>query len=182
VLFRSREEYANEIDRAVFPGIQGGPLMHVIAAKAVALGEALKPEFKDYQRQIVANAKALAGELQQRGFKLITGGTDNHLILVDVRPKGLTGLEAEKALDEVGITVNKNAIPFDPKPPRITSGIRLGTPAVTTRGMGKKEMQWLAEVIDYVLTCKGNQIIQEKAREIVKDLCFRFPIYQERGI
>lgn len=175
----AKEEYANKIDRAVFPGIQGGPLMHVIAAKAVALGEALKPEFKDYQQQIVLNAKALASALQQRGFELVSGGTDNHLVLVDVRPKGLTGLEAEQALEEVGVTVNKNVIPFDPKPPRITSGIRLGTPAVTTRGMGEKEMHLLAEVIDYVLTCHGDRSAQEKASEIVKDLCFRFPIYQE---
>lgn len=170
----AREKYGRALDKAVFPGIQGGPLMHVIAAKAVAFGEALRPEFKEYQRQIVKNARALAGALLKRGFKLVSGGTDNHMILVDLRPKGVTGHEAENILDEVGVTVNKNAIPFDPQPPSVASGIRIGTPAVTTRGLRENEMEIIAEIIDMALTDPGKR---EKARRMARELCERFPIY-----
>lgn len=170
----AREKYAAALDKAVFPGTQGGPLMHVIAAKAVALGEALKPEFKGYQEQIVKNAKALAGALLERGFKLVSGGTDNHMVLVDLRPKNVTGAEAENVLDEVGITVNKNAIPFDPQPPSIASGIRVGTPAVTTRGLREKEMLAIAEMMEIALSDPARH--QEiKAR--VREMCDQYPIY-----
>ena len=144
-------ELGKRIDKLIFPGIQGGPLEHVIAGKAVAFFEALQPEFKEYSRLVVENAKRLAEELARRGYRIVTGGTDNHLFLVDLRPKGLTGKEAEERLDAVGITVNKNAIPFDPKPPRVTSGIRIGTPAITTRGFTPEEMPLVAELIDRAL-------------------------------
>lgn len=170
----AREQYGPALDKAIFPGIQGGPLMHVIAAKAVAFGEALQPGFKDYQRQIVKNARALAGALLKRGYRLISGGTDNHMVLVDLRPKGVTGREAEEILDQVGVTVNKNAIPFDPQPPTVTSGIRVGTPAVTTRGLKEGEMEIIAEVIDLALTDPGAR---EKARSMARELCERFPVY-----
>lgn len=172
-------EWANAIDKAIFPGIQGGPLMHIIAAKAVAFKEALEPSFKDYQGQILKNAKVLAEELMVRGFRLVSGGTDNHLILVDLTPKGITGREAEVLLDEVGITVNKNGIPFDTKKPTVTSGIRIGTPAVTTRGMKEDEMKVIARLIDETLTSRGDEQAKKKAAMEVKELTGRFPFYRD---
>ena len=172
-----KECYGAAMDKAIFPGIQGGPLMHVIAAKAVAFGEALKPEFNEYQKQIVKNAKVLAGALTGYGFSMVSGGTDTHLMLVDLQNKGLTGMQAEEILDEVGVTVNKNAVPFDPQPPRITSGIRIGTPAVTTRGFDEGAMRQVAEVFHYVLDYFGDKVYQEKARALVKEICGRYPLY-----
>ena len=172
-----RNEHAPAIDKAIFPGIQGGPLMHVIAAKAVAFGEALQPDFKAYQTNIVENAKALAQALMDRGFRLVSGGTDNHLMLVDVRTNGLTGKEAQNILHEAGITVNKNTIPNDPASPFITSGIRIGTPAVTSRGMDQEGMKRIAEAIDYALTSPHEPDKLAKAREIVSSLCAEFPLY-----
>ncbi len=176
------KELGAAVDKAVFPGIQGGPLMHVIAAKAVALGEALQPEFREYQRQIVNNARALAGALLERGFTLVSGGTDNHMLLVDLRNKGITGREAEQVLDEVGVTVNKNAIPFDPQPPAVSSGIRIGTPAVTTRGLQEAEMTEVAEIIHLALSFNGNRAYRQKAAAMAADLCRRFPVYREGGV
>ncbi|AFM02400.1 glycine/serine hydroxymethyltransferase [Desulfitobacterium dehalogenans ATCC 51507] len=175
-LILCKEEFAKAIDKAIFPGIQGGPLMHVIAAKAVAFGEALKPEFVEYQKRIVENAKVLAEALAEKGFRVVSGGTDNHLILVDVRPKGLTGKEAEHILDEVGITVNKNTIPYDPASPMVTSGIRIGTPAVTSRGMDAQAMERIAEAINIALS-EPNEAGAAKARDIVTALCAEFPLY-----
>uniref|UniRef100_A0A7V4WLD4 Serine hydroxymethyltransferase n=1 Tax=Candidatus Caldatribacterium saccharofermentans TaxID=1454753 RepID=A0A7V4WLD4_9BACT len=175
------KEFAQAIDKALFPGIQGGPLMHVIAAKAVALKEAQAPEFAAYQRQVVANAQALAKALQERGYRLVSGGTDTHLLLVDLRNFGLTGKEAETLLDRVGITVNKNVIPFDPQKPAVTSGIRLGTPACTTRGMKEGEMEYIAELIDATLRGRGKPEVLSWVREAVLDLCARFPLYPELG-
>jgi len=172
-----KQELAKEIDKAVFPGCQGGPLMHVIAAKAIALKEALTPQFKVYQSQVLDNAKALAEALKERGFRIISGGTDNHLLLVDVRPKGLTGKKAEKLLDEARITVNKNAIPFDPESPFVTSGIRIGTPAVTTRGMKEEEMVTIAEIMDMVLSNPEDGETVNKAAARVRELADRFPIF-----
>lgn len=172
-----KKEYAQAIDKAVFPGIQGGPLMHVIAAKAVCFREAATEEFKKYQEQVVKNAKALAKALMERGYNLVSGGTDNHLILVDLRNKNLTGAEAEKLLDEVGITVNKNAIPYDPEKPNVTSGIRIGTPALTSRGMKESEMEEIAELIDITLTYRDDVIKKAKVIKAVKGLCERFPLY-----
>jgi len=172
-----KKEYAQVIDKAVFPGIQGGPLMHVIAAKAVCFKEADTEEFKKYQEQVVKNAKALAKTLMERGYNLVSGGTDNHLILVDLRNKGLTGAEAEKLLDDVGITVNKNAIPYDPEKPNVTSGIRIGTPALTSRGMKESEMEEIAELIDITLTYRDDEIRKAKVMKAVKSLCERFPLY-----
>ncbi len=177
-LILCKAQYAKAIDRAVFPGTQGGPLMHVIAAKAVAFKEAMTPEFKDYQRQIVENAKALAKALEGHGFEIISGGTDNHLFLVDLRSKNLTGRDAEIALDMAGITVNKNAIPFDDKPPAVTSGIRLGTPSVTTRGMTSKEMEEIAGMIQKVLGRPEDQKVRRDVQKRVKQLCKQFPIYK----
>ncbi len=168
-----KEKYAKDLDKSVFPGVQGGPLMHVIAGKAVCFKEALTPEFKEYQNQIVKNAKVLAKELMNRGFKLVSGGTDNHLMLVDLTNKGVTGKDAEAMLDEVGITVNKNTIPFDKQKPNIASGIRIGTPAMTTRGMKEEEMKTIAELIDR--TIKGED--KEKIEADVLKLTSRFPIY-----
>ncbi len=173
-LILCQEAYAPAIDKTIFPGIQGGPLMHVIAAKAVCFKEAMTEEFKAYQRQIIQNAQALASKLQELGYNLVSGGTDNHLMLVDLRNKGITGREAEKALEEAGITVNKNAIPFDPQKPMITSGIRIGTPAVTTRGMKEKEMEEIGEMIDLVLSNTKEQKIKEEVRERVEELCEKF--------
>ena len=170
-------EHAPAIDKAIFPGIQGGPLMHVIAAKAVAFGEALQPDFKAYQTNIVENARALAQALMDRGFRLVSGGTDNHLMLVDVRTNGLTGKEAQNILHEAGITVNKNTIPNDPASPFITSGIRIGTPAVTSRGMDSEGMKRIAEAMDYALTSPHGPDKLAKAREIVSSLCAEFPLY-----
>jgi glycine hydroxymethyltransferase len=176
-LILTRAEHAKAIDKSVFPGVQGGPLMHVIAAKAVALGEALKPEFRTYCERIVANAKALAKGLLERGFQLISGGTDNHLILIDVRNFNLTGKEAERRLDEVGITVNKNTIPFDPASPMVTSGIRVGTPAVTSRGMDEQAMDEIAEIFHLVLASDFTEERAARARSLVKQLTERFPLY-----
>lgn len=176
-LILTDKEHAKAVDKAIFPGIQGGPLMHVIAAKAVAFGEALQPEFKDYQRKIVDNAKALAVSLTERGFRLVSGGTDNHLLLVDLRNLNLTGKEAERRLDEVGITVNKNTIPFDPASPNVTSGIRIGTPAVTTRGMTPQAMEAIAEVFRLVLTTSFDSQVQAEARAQVRSLTDQFPLY-----
>lgn len=173
-----KEEFAKLIDKTIFPGIQGGPLMHVIAAKAVCFKEALKPEFKAYQEQIVKNAKALADALEKTGLRVVSGGTDTHLMLVDLRPKGLTGKVAEKALEDAGITVNKNTIPYDPETPFVTSGIRIGTPAVTTRGMKEAEMEVIAGFIGEVLDDVENSTLQERVRGDVEKLCRKFPLYE----
>lgn len=172
-----KEDYAKAIDKAIFPGIQGGPLMHVIAAKAVAFGEALQPEFVEYSKQVVANAKALAKALAENGFNIISGGTDTHVVLVDVRSTGLTGKEAEHILDEVNITCNKNAIPFDPQSPFITSGIRLGTPALTTRGFKEEDMFEIADIIVKTLKDSNNEATLEEAKSRVKVLCDKYPLY-----
>ncbi len=171
------EKYAKAIDKAVFPGTQGGPLMHIIAAKAVALGEALTPEFKAYQTQIVKNAKAMADELLNQGLRLVSGGTDNHLCLVDTRSKNLTGKEAEKLLDDVGLTCNKNTIPNDPASPFVTSGIRLGAPAATTRGFKEAEFTEVAKIIGLVLSNPASAAAKEEAAKRVKALCDQFPVY-----
>lgn len=171
------QEWAAAIDKAVFPGIQGGPLMHIIAAKAVAFKEALEPSFKDYQNQVVKNAKALAEALKGYGFRLVSGGTDNHLMLVDLTPKGVTGRQAEQLLDKVGITVNKNSIPFDKRKPTVTSGIRIGTPAVTTRGMKEPEMELIASLIDRTIRDRENEDSLKDISEQVKALTSRFPFY-----
>ncbi|WFD09244.1 serine hydroxymethyltransferase [Tepidibacter hydrothermalis] len=168
-----KSEYAKAIDKAIFPGIQGGPLEHIIAAKAVSFKEALQDDFKNYQQQIIKNSKKLADELIDRGFDLVTGGTDNHLILLDLRNKNITGKEAEKILDEAHITVNKNAIPFDPESPFVTSGVRIGTPAITTRGMKEDEMKTIAEAIDLCITHREVK----KAGEIIKNLTDEFVLY-----
>ncbi|NLZ38065.1 MAG: serine hydroxymethyltransferase [Firmicutes bacterium] len=173
-----QQEYAPAIDKAVFPGLQGGPLMHVIAAKAVSLKEALQPEFNDYARQIVANAKALAARLLEHGYDLVSGGTDNHLLLIDLRNVGLTGKEAEDLLHDVGITANKNTVPFDTASPFVTSGIRLGTPAVTSRGMKEQEMIIIADLINKILKNKGDERIRAQVRRSVAELCAAFPIYE----
>jgi glycine hydroxymethyltransferase len=172
--------YAAAVNKNIFPGMQGGPLMHVIAAKAVAFKEALTPEFRTYQEQIVANAKALAEALISQGFRLVSGGTDTHLMLVDLRPKGLTGKAAETALDRAGITVNKNGIPFDDKPPTITSGIRVGTPALTTRGMREAEMTQIAALMAEVLADVEDTNRQASVAARVRELCAAFPLYRER--
>ena len=171
-----KEALAKKIDSAIFPGSQGGPLEHIIAAKAVALGEAMKPEFKRYQEQIVKNAAALAQALMQEGFDLVSGGTDNHLMLVDLRPAHLTGKEMEKRLDEVNITVNKNAIPNDPEKPFVTSGVRVGTPAVTSRGFKEPEMVQIAHWMGQ--TARDFDTCREQVRSEVDALCRKFPIYQ----
>jgi glycine hydroxymethyltransferase len=175
-----REPWAKEVDKALFPGVQGGPLMHVIAAKAVALKEALAPEWKAYQRQIVANAAALAKALQGEGWRLVSGGTDNHLMLVDVFAKGLTGKVAEKALDKAGITVNKNTIPFDTNSPMVASGIRIGTPALTTRGMREAEMQQIARLVSRALHAVENETELADVKREVGRICDRFPLYASR--
>lgn len=173
-----KKKYAKAIDKAIFPGIQGGPLMHVIAAKAVCFKEALSDEFKEYQRQVIKNAKALAEGLIDCGFDLVSGGTDNHLILIDLRSKNITGKKAEKLLEDVGITVNKNAIPYDPEKPTVTSGIRLGTPALTTRGMKEEEMIKIAKLIDKTLTCPDDEKVKNDVKSEVQDLCNKFPLYK----
>jgi glycine hydroxymethyltransferase len=173
-----RAEYAKAVDKMIFPGIQGGPLVHVIAAKAVALKEAMGEDFRTYQQRVVDNAKTLAAELISRGFSIISGGTDNHLMLIDLNNKNITGKEADEALDKAGITVNKNSIPYDVRPPAVTSGIRLGTPCITTRGMGKAEMVEIAELISSVINnSKAPEAIAVNAKR-VKSLCDRFPIYK----
>ncbi|HKG81171.1 MAG TPA: serine hydroxymethyltransferase [Pyrinomonadaceae bacterium] len=181
-LILCREEHAKEIDRRVFPGVQGGPLVHIIAAKAVAFGEALREDFKEYQRQILKNAKALAGELQEQGLRLVSGGTDNHLMLVDVwmDGKGTTGKDAEKALEAALITVNKNTIPFDQNKPFVASGLRIGTPAVTTRGMKEAEMREIGRLIAEVIHAPQSEEVRNKVKREVADLTARFPLYPKR--
>lgn len=176
-LILCKEKYAKQIDKAIFPGVQGGPLMHVIAAKAVALGEALKPEFKEYAKQIIANCQALAEGLIAEGFRLVSGGTDNHLLLVDVRGQKMTGKTAEHLLDEVGVTCNKNTISFDPESPFVTSGIRLGTAAVTTRGFKEADMKEVAAVIGLVLNNPEDAEKQAEAAQRVAALCAKYPMY-----
>lgn len=171
------QEWAQAIDKAVFPGIQGGPLMHIIAAKAVAFKEALEPSFKEYQEQVVRNAKALAEGLLSRGYRLVSGGTDTHLILVDLTPKKMTGRKAERLLDYVGITVNKNTIPFDKRKPTVTSGIRIGTPAVTTRGMKEEDMETIASLIDAALSSEGDEAKLQAVAAQVKQLTDKYPFY-----
>ena len=175
-----RAQYAKDLDKVVFPGIQGGPLMHIIAAKAVCFKEAAEPAFADYQKQIVANARRLASALVSSGFRLVSGGTDNHLMLVDVFSRGLTGKAAEAALGKAGITVNKNAIPFDLNPPMVASGIRVGTPAVTTRGMGEREMDRIAELITRALATPEDDAALAMVKSEVERLCRIFPLYLER--
>ena len=174
-----REQYAKDLDKTVFPGVQGGPLMHIIAAKAACFKEAGEPAFKEYQQQIVANAKRLAGGLSSAGFRLVSGGTDNHLMLVDVFSKGITGKAAEAALGKAGITVNKNAIPFDQNPPMVASGIRVGTPAVTTRGMREAEMDLIGELISRALRTPDDDRALATIRTEVETLCRKFPLYPE---
>ncbi|RMG61423.1 MAG: serine hydroxymethyltransferase [Deltaproteobacteria bacterium] len=175
-----REEFAKKIDSTIFPGIQGGPFMHIIAAKAVAFKEAQSESFREYQRQIVKNAKALAKTLMERGYRLVSGGTDTHLMLVDLRDKDITGKDAEKALELAGITVNKNTIPFETRSPFVTSGIRIGTPAVTTRGMREEEMEKIGNLIADVLDDIENEKTIERVRAEVKALCLEFPLYANR--
>ena len=172
-----KEEYAKAIDKSIFPGIQGGPLMHVIAAKAVAFGEALQPEFKEYAKQVIVNAQTLAETLQQEGFTIVSGGTDTHVLLVDLRTVGLTGKVAEHVLDEVGITCNKNTIPFDPESPFVTSGIRLGTPALTTRGLNAEDMKEIASIISLVLKQPEDAAVLAEAKQRVATLCEKYPMY-----
>jgi glycine hydroxymethyltransferase len=172
--------FAKELDKLTFPGTQGGPLVHTIAAKAVCFKEAMEPTFKGYQQQVAANAKALATSIAKQGFRIVSGGTDNHLLLIEVHPRGITGADAEKALDRAGLTVNKNAIPFDPLPPMKAGGIRLGTPSVTTRGMKESEMEnigvWIADVLSHM----GDAAVEQRVRGEVAALAARFPIYESR--
>jgi len=182
MILSNDQDIGKKINSAMFPGLQGGPLMHVIAAKAVAFGEALQPQFRTYSEAVVANAQALAKRLEERGLAIVSGGTDNHLMLVDLRPKGLTGRDAEAALERAGITCNKNAIPFDPAPPAVTSGLRLGSPAATTRGFGTKEFVQVGDMIGDVLeelakNPEGNRAAEAETAARVKALCDRFPIY-----
>jgi glycine hydroxymethyltransferase len=179
-LILCREAWAKELDKALFPGVQGGPLMHVIAAKAVALKEAFTPDWKAYQRQIVQNAASLAKSLQGEGWRLVSGGTDNHLMLVDVFAKGITGKVAEKALDKAGITVNKNTIPFDTNSPMVASGIRIGTPALTTRGMKEPEMETIGKLVSRALHARDNETELAEVKRDVRKLCDRFPLYATR--
>lgn len=172
-----KAEFAKKVDKSIFPGIQGGPLMHVIAAKAVAFGEALTDGFKTYSQKVVDNAKRLAEGLQKEGFDLVSGGTDNHLILIDLRSFGITGKDAEKVLDDIGITANKNTIPYDPESPFVTSGLRIGTPAVTTRGFGLEEMDEVASIIGSALKNPDNEAVLKEAAERVRHLTERFPLY-----
>jgi glycine hydroxymethyltransferase len=175
-----RAAFAKELDKLTFPGTQGGPLVHTIAAKAVCLKEAAEPSFREYQKQVVANAKALATSIARQGFKIVSGGTDNHVFLINVHSRGVTGTEAEKALDRAGITVNKNAIPFDPLPPMKAGGIRLGSPSVTTRGMKEAEMELIGNWVTEILLNMGNTGVEEKVRKQVAELAGRFPIYESR--
>jgi len=181
-LILCRQEHAKEVDRRVFPGVQGGPLVHIIAAKAVALGEALRDDFKEYQRQVLKNAKELASELQEQGLRLVSGGTDNHLMLVDVwmDGKGTTGKDAEKALEAALITVNKNTIPFDQNKPFVASGLRIGTPAVTTRGMKEAEMRQIGRLIAEVIHAPESEEVRNKVKRDVAELTARFPLYPKR--
>jgi glycine hydroxymethyltransferase len=174
------EDFAAAIDKAVFPGIQGGPLMHVIAAKAAAFGEALKPDFKTYQQAIVDNARTLAETLVEEGLAIVSGGTDNHLMTVDLRPISMTGKKACAILEEVNITTNKNAVPNDPEKPMVTSGIRLGTPAVSSRGMGVAEMKIIGQAIASTLKAPDDEAAREKTRAVVASLCEKFPLYESK--
>jgi len=174
-----RKEFAKKIDSRIFPGLQGGPLMHVIAAKAVAFGEAMKPEFKTYQKQIVANAQEMAAELAGKGYRIVSGGTDNHLMLVDLTSKNISGKQASDVLEEVNITVNKNLIPYDKQSPAVTSGIRIGTPAVTTRGMKEPQMRQIADFIDQAVAVRDDAFAKSGIREQVKELAKQFPLYPE---
>jgi glycine hydroxymethyltransferase len=178
ILARKNDELTKKFNSLVFPGTQGGPLMHVIAAKAVAFLEALQPDFKDYQRQVVANARAMCTQLQQRGYRIVSGGTDNHLFLIDLSDKNITGKDADAALGAAHITVNKNAVPNDPRPPMVTSGIRIGTPASTTRGFKEAEVREVADLIADVLDAEGSAAAIEQVRAKVTALCRRFPVYQ----
>jgi glycine hydroxymethyltransferase len=177
-LILSEEKYGPSLDKGLFPGIQGGPLMHIIAAKAVCFGEALRPEFRRYQQQVVRNARTLAEELAGTGFELISGGTDNHLLLIDLSARGLSGLEAERALGAAGLVVNKNVVPSDQRGPRVTSGLRIGTPAVTTRGMKEEEMRIIARLIRRVLESPEQETVHQQVRAAVVELCRKFPIYR----
>jgi glycine hydroxymethyltransferase len=179
IILTNDEEMIKKINKAVFPGIQGGPLMHVIAAKAVSFKEALQPDFKEYAKQIIKNAEVLSETLKKEGATLVSGGTDNHIVLLDVRPWDLTGKEAEKLLEKAGITVNKNTIPYDPESPFVTSGIRMGTAALTTRGMKQKEMVKIGEIIASVLKSKGDSAILEQAKETTKAICDGYPLFQQ---
>jgi len=176
-LILCKKQYAKKIDSAVFPGIQGGPLMHVIAAKAVALKNAMSNEFKEYQSQIIRNTKHLSSCMEKRGYRMVSGGTDNHLFLVDLSNKGITGNDAQEALEKSGIMVNKNLIPFDTKSPNVTSGIRIGTPAITTRGMKENEMELVCDFIDKALKEIDNESLHLNIREQIKALCKKFPFY-----
>jgi glycine hydroxymethyltransferase len=176
----SKASFAKEIDKLTFPGTQGGPLVHTIAAKAVCFKEAMEPSFIEYQKQVATNAKALANAISRHGFRVVSGGTDNHVFLIEVHPRGITGSDAEKALDRAGITVNKNAIPFDPLPPMKAGGIRLGSPSVTTRGMKEPEMELIANGVAEVLTHIGDAAVEQKVRKQVAELAARFPIYESR--
>ncbi|MFE4813927.1 serine hydroxymethyltransferase [Peribacillus simplex] len=179
IILTNDEVIIKAINKSVFPGIQGGPLMHIIAAKAVAFNEALQPSFKDYAKQVIENAAALGETLKNEGAALVSGGTDNHIVLLDLRPWNLTGKEAEKLLEDAGITVNKNTIPYDPEKPFVTSGIRMGTAALTTRGMKREEMVKIGEVIATVLKSKGNKDVLQKARETTKEICDVYPLFQQ---
>jgi glycine hydroxymethyltransferase len=181
-LIMCRKDYAKDLDREVMPGIQGGPLMHIIAAKAVAFGEALKPEFKEYQKRIIDNAKTMADDLTKQGFHLVSGGTDNHLMLLSFIEQGLTGKDVEIALEKANITVNKNTVPYDPQKPFVTSGIRVGTPAVTTRGMGIPEMHQVAGFISRVIKGMKDETEIAKVKQEVVELCEKFPLYKERRL
>ena len=170
-------EFGKQFNKAIFPGIQGGPLMHIIAAKAVAFKEALSDEFKVYQQQVVKNAAVLADELTQKGFRIVSGGTDNHLMLVDLRSKNITGKEAQFLLDDIGITANRNTIPFEPLSPFVTSGIRLGTPALTTRGLKEDDIRQVADIIAKVIDNRDDEAVIAQAKAEVADICKRFPLY-----
>jgi glycine hydroxymethyltransferase len=174
-----RQEFAKRIDVTIFPGIQGGPFMHIIAAKAVAFKEALTPEFKEYQKQIIKNAQVFAKALAELGYRIVAGGTDNHLFMVDLRSKNISGRDAAELLDRVRITINKNLIPFDPSPPKVASGVRIGTPAVTTRGMKEKEMETIASLIDRAITARDDEKALSQVREGVNQLTRQFPLYQD---
>ena len=182
LILSNNEELAKKFDKAVFPGMQGGPLMHVIAAKAIAFKQALSPDFISYQEQVVANAKVISQTLTDNGFRIVSGGTNNHLVLVDLRPKSLTGKVADKLLDSVNITVNKNAIPYDPESPFVTSGIRIGTPSVTTRGMKEKEMDAIAQMIADILSNPDNKDVENDVKRRVQALTAQFPLYTELDI
>jgi glycine hydroxymethyltransferase len=177
ILARANEEITRKLNSLVFPGTQGGPLMHVIAAKAVALLEALQPEFREYQRQVLTNARAMAARLAQNGYQIVSGGTDNHLFLMSLADRNITGKEADAALGRANITVNKNAVPNDPRPPMVTSGLRIGTPASTTRGFKEREVEQVADFITEVLDAQGAAAVVDRVRPRVLELCRRFPVY-----